>query len=420
MLTEELNLAAGLGLRLLGAFYAVGALAGLRRQAMDMLLTQALAALARPDPRETRAETRRAWFLASQLMLVGVVGVALMALLDLALSLMIVSAGIYGLYIFWLSPSFFDPFDPPEEPGRSQTWRAFWLYLGAVALVALAGWGGVLRPVAEEPWPTLAAVALLAAALVAYGLRLLWKMRQAPVPSGRSWTEDEAIRRDTEFEAAIQEVPLILSPSRNQGGLFDARTQESIAGRLPHDFLPWEEEEELDAWLRLFEEISDPDDPEQCRFLVSDGPKRMEEAGRPIFERLAARMPPGHISFEPRPWPRRTKVSATAVKLMADGGADPLWVSSGKVHEPVYPYVFGLSWRLGRDLVGWAAQYDSSIDWDDPAGARLWDEAEAASHDAEGEVLAQRLAGELAATGRGHVAVTYWSERRQAAIPIQG
>lgn len=420
MPAEELTFAAGIALRLLGAFYALGALFGLRRQAMDMLLTRALAAIARPDPREVLAETRRAWILSAQLMLVGVVGLALMALLDLALPMMLASAGFYALYLFWFSPRFLDPFDPPEEPGRGQTWRAFWLYLGATAFVVLAGWGGVLRPLRDEAWPVLAAVALLAAGLVGYGTSLLWRMHNTPALSGPNWAEEEAIRRETEYEAAIREVPLILSPSWNRGPFFDACTREDIHGRLPYDLLPWEEEEELDAWMRLFQEIADIDDPCQCRFLAPDGPARMEEMGRPLFERLAARMPPGRIAFEPVPWPRLPRREATAVKLMAEAGVDPLWIISGDVHEPIPADVFGLSWSLTRALFGWQGEYDGSIDWDDPGGPPLWDEAEAAAHDAQGEVLAVRLARELAATGRGHVAVTYWSERRQAAISVQG
>ncbi|TCH97410.1 hypothetical protein EJV46_14840 [Roseococcus sp. SYP-B2431] len=419
MPTEELTAAAGLALRLLGAFYALGALFGLRRQATDMLLTQALAAIARPDPRETQAETRRAWFLASQLMLVGVAGLALMALLDLALPLMLVSAGIYALYLFVLAPRVFDPFDPPEEPGRGQTWRAFWLYLAATALVALAGWSGVLRPLRDEPWPVPALVALLAAGLVGHGLRLVRSMQRVaslPAPS----SEELAVQHDEEIEERLRATPLILSPSWNEGAFFDARTRQPIWGRLPGDLLPWEDDEAIEAWQRLFVELADPDDPERRRFLLPDGAARLEAAGRPIFERLAERMPPGRIVFEPVPWPRRTTREATAVRLMAEAGTDPLWVASGDIQEPVYPHGFGLSWSLGSDLCLWAAQYDDAMDWDDPGGPALWDEAAAAAHEAAGHALAVRLARELAATGRAHVRVTYWSGREQAALPIQG
>jgi len=419
MPAEELTAAAGLALRLLGGFYALGALFGLRRLAMDMLLTQALAAIARPDPRETRAETRRAWFLASQLMLVGVVGLALMALLDLALPLMLVSAGVYALYLFVLAPRLFDPFDPPEEPGRGQTWRAFWLYLAAAALVGLAGWGGVLRPVRDEPWPVLALVALLAVGLVGYGVRLIRRMQEvAGIPAPTS--EELALEHDTEIKERLRATPLILSPSWNEGVFFDARTREPIFGRLPSDLLPWEDDEDLNAWQNLFLQFADPDDPERRRFQEADHAARLEAEGRPIFERLAARMAPGQLTFEPVPWPRFARREAKAVKLMAEAGTDPLWVTSGGIHEPVYPHGFGLSWNLGADLCRWAADYDASIDWDDPAAPPGWGEAGAAAHEAEGRALAVRLVRELAATGRGHVRVTFWSEREQAAIPIQG
>ena len=138
---EDLSTAAGWALRLLGAFYALAAGLGLRRIAMDLLLTQALSALAAADPRETAAERRRAWFLATQLLLVGVAGIALMALLDVALPLFAISAALYAVYLLVLAPRFFDPLDPldpPEEHGRAQRWRAFWVYLAATALIACA------------------------------------------------------------------------------------------------------------------------------------------------------------------------------------------------------------------------------------------------------------------------------------------
>ena len=64
--------------------------------------------------------------------------------------------------------------------------------------------------------------------------------------------------------------------------------------------------------------------------------------------------------------------------------------------------------------------FDNSMDWDDPGGAPRWTAAEAAAHEAEGRVLAMRLVGELAATGRNHVRVSFWSAAEGRAIPIQG
>lgn len=419
---DEFGTAAGWALRLLGAFYALSAGFGLRRHAIDMLLTQALSALAMPDPRETAAGTRRAWFLSTQLLVVGVAGIALMALLDLALPLFVVSAALYALYVVVLAPRFFDPFDPPEEAGRSQTRRAFWIYLTVTVLIVAAGWGGLLRPWREEAWPVLAIAGLLAAGLVAYGIRLMWRMQVVPGAPRFDSSDHQLTLPDgqEEFQARLRETPLTLSPSWDDGALFDATTREAVAGPLPPDMVTQEDWELIAHWLGLIRDVMDPSDPERRGFRVHDGAARMEAEGRPLFERLAARMAPGQLRFEPVPWPRLSRYDVTAVKLMCDAGTDPLWGSRDGFHESMDAHLFGLSWSLAIDLGVWRMDFDNSVDWDDPGGAPRWTAAEAAAHEAEGRVLAMRLVGELAATGRNHVRVSFWSAAEGRAIPIQG
>ena len=420
---EDLSTAAAWALRLLGVFYALGAGLGLRRIAMDLLLTQALSALAAADPRETAAERRRAWFLATQLLLVGVAGIALMALLDVALPLFAISAALYAVYLLVLAPRFFDRFDPPDVPGRSQTWRAFWTYLVATALVAAAGWGELLRPWQEQAWPVLAVAGLLAAAMVAYGLQLMRRMQSVPgLPRIDSTVNDRnagLADPQEEFQARLRSSPLVLSPSWDHGGLFDASTRQPVSGLLPSDMLTEADERLIESWLGVFRDVGDPSDPQRCRFTAPDGAARMEQAGRPIFEQLAARLVPGQLRFEPVPWPRLSHYDVSAVKIMADAGNDPLWGTRGVFNENIDAHFFGISWNLARDLHVWMMDFDDAVDWGDPSCKPRWSAAEAAAHEAEGRALAERLAGELAATGRGHVRVSFWSESAQTVIPVR-
>ena len=153
-----------------------------------------------------------------------------MALLDVALPLFAISAALYAVYLLVLAPRFFDPLDPldpPEEHGRAQRWRAFWVYLAATALIAAAGWGRLLRPWREEAWPVLALAGLLAAGLVAYGIHLMRRMQSVPglprfdgaMDAGNAGLADP----QKEFQARLRSSPLVLSPSWDQGGLFDPK-----------------------------------------------------------------------------------------------------------------------------------------------------------------------------------------------------
>lgn len=58
-------------------------------------------------------------------------------------------------------------------------------------------------------------------------------------------------------------------------------------------------------------------------------------------------------------------------------------------------------------LGDWAYRHPPLPDPDAPAAPPVWTAEAAAAHRAEGRALAVRLAGELAATGRAHVAVWY-------------
>ena len=215
-------------------------------------------------------------------------------------------------------------------------------------LIVAAGWGGLLRPWREDAWPVLAIAGLLAAGLVTYGIRLMWRMPVVPGAPRFDSSDHQLTLPDgqEEFQARLRETPLTLSPSWDDGALFDATTREAVAGPLPPDMVTQEDWELIAHWLGLIRDVMDPSDPERRGFRVHDGAARMEAEGRPLFERLAARMAPGQLRFEPVPWPRLSRYDVTAVKLMCDAGTDPLWGSRDGFHESMDTHLFGLSWSL--------------------------------------------------------------------------
>ncbi|MBS7790956.1 hypothetical protein KTR66_13175 [Roseococcus sp. SDR] len=409
---------AGLILRLLGAFYALGAIAGLRRCAMDLLLTRALQALGEPASEETRAEERRVWIQLTLLVLVGLGGIALMALLNLAAVLFLITFGLHALYVFLLAPRLVDPGDPPDAATLTQRGRSLMLYAAVTLLVLAAASAGWLRDARSEPWPVLALAALLALGLVAYAAHLLRGMPRAPsaTPPLDLPRPDEPPPPELPMaDERLRHAAFLLSPSWNEGALFETETRRPVLDSLPPDMLTEADRDALRHWLGVFREVGDPADPHRCGFTAPDGAARMAAEGQWVFEQLAARLAPCPLRFEPVPWPRLTRHGATAVRVMAEQQVDALWLSDGQGHQPVNPQEFGLSWALALDLHAWALDYDEGMGMD---ATPRWSEAESAAHEAEGLRLAQRLARELAATGRGHLPVTFWSESEARPVPV--
>ncbi len=410
-------------LRLLGAFYALAACLGLRRCAMDLLLSRAISALGGADSPETRAETRRAMVQAAQLVLVGLGGIALMALLDLAFPIFVASAAFYVFYVLLLAPRLLDPFDPPDAEGLAQRRRALVIYLAVTLLVGMAALQGLLRDWRAESWQVLGLVALLALGLLGYALHLLRGLPKAP---GRDAASDvspqqapwPSTARGPEQDERLRGARFILSPSWNEGGLFEAETRRPVSSDLPQDMLTEADWDAIQYWMDVFRDVGDAADPRRCGFTAPDGAARMAAEGQWVFDQLAARLGPGRLSFEPVPWPRLSRHRATAVKLMAEAGVGALWVSDGDIHEPVDPRDFGLSWKLELDIHVWDLDFEEGARWEDADGAPRWGPAEAAAHEAEGRAIAARLARELAVTGRAHVPVRFWSESEARLIDI--
>ncbi|MEY2421633.1 MAG: hypothetical protein QOI95_1700 [Acidimicrobiaceae bacterium] len=87
---------------------------------------------------------------------------------------------------------------------------------------------------------------------------------------------------------------------------------------------------------------------------------------------------------------------------MADYGCWPLW-EDGPAIGNVDPETLPISDRLKERLASWAAEYDASLNQDDPAGSRV-DDSEV--FEATGRDLAKQLSIELGET----IIVRYWRD----------
>ncbi len=82
------------------------------------------------------------------------------------------------------------------------------------------------------------------------------------------------------------------------------------------------------------------------------------------------------------------------IKVMADYGCYPLWaMDDGKI-GPFSPYHLGVSLELENDLWAWAAEYDMSLNADDPANSK-WSGERHKQHIEHGIALARRIKSEL-------------------------
>ena len=78
------------------------------------------------------------------------------------------------------------------------------------------------------------------------------------------------------------------------------------------------------------------------------------------------------------------------IKVMADYRCDPLWALDEDRYGCFAPEMIDLSPGLTADLNAWAADYDTSLDPDDPV-VSLWSEEQHHAHAAQGRQLAVRL-----------------------------
>jgi hypothetical protein len=409
-------------LRLVGAFYAVGSLFGLKRMAADFLLTQAIGAIGKPKPLEARAEKERNLALTSSLLLVGIGGIVLLAGLEPAAFIFFVSLLLYAGYLFILAPLRLDPHDPPEEPGRGQTRNAFWIYLAATALVGAAWRQGRLTPLAAASPTALAFAGAAALALIVFAARLRLQARlKGPAWSGASAGDESppaGMQRTVEEDLAhIRSRPLVMRPSWDRGALFDAGNGEAVTMPLFEGYA-LDDDDALAQWNALFAELGDRDDPLRAGLKDGDAVRKLDEAGRPVFEKLSRTLGHPDFTFDPKPAPMPPRRAASRVKLMSDYPQPPLWIMDGDVYEPVEPSEFGISRQLDLDIAEWETACARSWDADDPGADPRWTEAQFLEHEEQGRRLAVRLARELAATGRGAVEVNAY-RRSDGIYPVR-
>lgn len=86
--------------------------------------------------------------------------------------------------------------------------------------------------------------------------------------------------------------------------------------------------------------------------------------------------------------------------VMADFGCHPVWSIRPPDYGSVDPADLDISRQLEADLARWADEFEQSLDPDIPDESRWTAEAHA-EHEARGRDLAERLAAEFAASGRG-------------------
>jgi hypothetical protein len=236
-----------------------------------------------------------------------------------------------------------------------------------------------------------------------------------------AWRDDPEDDRDARTAsdiARIKQTPLVMRPSWNRGAFFDARTGEPVDIPICDDYAV-EDEAAIAAWLTLFADAADPADPYRCAMRTLDGLQRVADEGRPIFERLVARMGPERIRFEPQAAPLATKhADVTRIKLMADYPNHPVWIMDADRCEPVDADEFGLSWRLARDIGTWELEGTAGDDPDEPNSQLAQSGADADAHEEQGRKLAVRVARELAATGRGNIVVQTFA-RTTGPVPVQ-
>jgi hypothetical protein len=410
-----IELANDIALRLVGAFYALTAPIVLRTAATSRILTLALDALSAADPRESRAASIRTTYLAVNAVLIGAGGIFLMVRAALAAPVFAAAALSYGLYLFWFAPRYLDPWDPPEEPGRTQTRNALIVYLAATAAVLGSFLGGGLVPT-DELAPAFAAVCLLLVALLAGYAVLLFKPWRpaAPRPSATQTALDDVFAVDDHRGSFGVSSHVVLTPSWNDGGLADAQTGDPCYLIEGVD-LSTEEFGQIADWVALFQQLADRDDPLRCALRDPADQARIDEAGRPVHAMLVARAGAERVAYDPVARPRGPEVFPAAIKVMADHHCDPLWHDGGDEVGPIAPDQLGISWQLARDLDRWARDFDESIDRADPGGTPRWSPEGHAAHDESGRALAARLANELRRTGRADVPVRFHADPGPAA-----
>jgi len=381
-----------IALRLLGAFYILAGLVAARQMVMEAFLDKALAGLTlKPVPRADRLRGRWMFAIAAT---VFASGVLLLALSILALPVFLVCVGLQAAYLAHVAPLLIDPDEPPDPAGRRRTRNAFLVYLGATGLVAAAAMAGHLRWPGNDPWPA----AIAGIGIVLFVAWHVSKLRETL--AGRPAPSADLLEPETP-EVLPDRVRLMVRPfvlpfaDDATGRVVPQSLAVSTFGEaLVADILDWEE-----AYLATI-----PLRKRTGGFTDPAAAARHEAAGRALAERMAAVLGADSVTYAPvgTPFleaPERSYTRPERIKVMADYGCHPLWSMDEAYSGNLDPEALGLSPALVADLMAWAERFDDALDWDNPGAVRD-DDGFLARHEAEGRLLAGRLAGEFAAQGR--------------------
>lgn len=402
-------------LRLIGAFYFFGSIIGARMITRYSFFDHALEAISgRPTPWAEKFRER--------LMLAGLVpvvagGLALMVLSPFAPWLFALSAVWQALYLGWFAPRYLDPHDNPGEEGRAKTWRAFWGYLVATALVLAAAFTGILR----GP-DSLLAFGAGAMATGAFGAWVYWSMRNKisnsasqfkgasnPDDSSGGWNTSESEVKNREPE----DIHVVIRPSWNDGSLFRADTGAPVSAGWQKEYLSHAARDLLGNIGCVFRNLADPHDPRRCALLNPDHVATIEQEGKPAFDLLCKELGAERVTFQPVASPVPPTMVADRVKIEPSHLDTVIWSLDEPIHEQsrkIHEDEFGISWSLARHLSEWAEDWHLAHPDDDDGpdhSTETWSQAELDAYEERGRVLAVRLKRELAATDRAHVMVYY-------------
>lgn len=227
-------------LRVVGIFYLLAGLAGLRVMATDHLLDQMLAGISM-QPTPAREAVRRRLLRAGSFA-VGLSGAALMVLSVWAVPLFVVASGLQIGWLLWARNNY-PPEDDNDRRGRRQTTNAAIIYTVMAAAVVWLGLQGTFTPWFDG-W---AAFILLAAVALGFiGFRHdQWKPRQ-----GSGWDGDP--------EEPIPLPPLYrlhIAPSWGGYPVLDADTGQGV---IYDDYLDTPLANRIFQWIGVFHAGDDP------------------------------------------------------------------------------------------------------------------------------------------------------------------
>lgn len=268
-------------LRIVGIFYLLSGVAGMRVMAVDSLLDKMLAGITL-KPTESKEVVRR-WFLVSGSATVGLSGAALMVLSLWAVPLFVIATLLQAAWLIWAQTNYL-PENPDEARGRRQSTHAAIIYTAMAAMVVWVGTTGALMPW-FSPW---ALFIPLAGLLLAYLVRhLIWQ------PQKPNW--DDATD-DPSFERAPL-APLYRIHIEPKWGGYPIEDADTNAGIAYGDYLDDELADRIYAWTDAFH--ADDDVSTRAFWARFDSPEAEaahRAEGRAIVAELEAIFGAGNVT----------------------------------------------------------------------------------------------------------------------------